>query len=58
MCKGLGISVEKSIETNDLIFNLNFENTTYMKSIIEDSNIIQIPVFGAIKAGIPIEAHL
>ena len=57
MCKGLGISVEKYIETNDLIFNLNFENTTYMKSIIEDSNIIQIPVFGAIKAGIPIEAQ-
>lgn len=37
--------------------DLRFDNVTYMKPIIEDDNMIQIPVLGTIKAGIPIEAQ-
>lgn len=37
--------------------DLRFDNVTYMKTIIEDDNMIQIPVLGTIKAGIPIEAQ-
>ena len=57
MCKALDISVDKSIENNDLVSNLNFDNGTYMKPIIDDENMVQIPVLGVIKAGIPIEAQ-
>lgn len=57
MCKALGISVDKSIESNDLISNLSFDNATYMKPIIDDENMVQIPVLGTIKAGIAIEAQ-
>lgn len=53
MCKALDISVDKSIENNDLVSNLNFDNGTYMKPIIDDENMVQIPVLGVIKAGIP-----
>lgn len=37
--------------------DLRFDNVTYMKPIIEDDNMVQIPVLGTIKAGIPIEAQ-
>lgn len=37
--------------------DLRFDNATYMKPIIEDDNMVQIPVLGTIKAGIPIEAQ-
>lgn len=57
MCKALGISADKSIESNELISNLTFDNGTYMKPIIGDDNMVQIPVLGTIKAGIPIEAQ-
>lgn len=57
MCKALGISVDKSIESNDLISNLNFDNATYIKPIEDDINMVKIPVLGIIKAGIPIEAQ-
>lgn len=53
MCKALGISVDKSIENNELISNLNFDNATL---IDVDSDIIQIPVLGKIPAGMPLEA--
>lgn len=36
---------------------LDFDNGTYMKPLEEDDNMIQIPVLGTIKAGIPIEAQ-
>ena len=54
MCKALGISVDKSIEANELISNLNFDNATLIDI---DSDTIQIPVLGTIKAGIAIEAQ-
>lgn len=57
MCKALGISADKSIESNELISNLTFDNGTYMKPIIDDENMVQIPVLGTIKAGIAIEAQ-
>lgn len=53
MCKALGISVDKSIENNELMSNLNFDNATL---IDVDSDIIQIPVLGKIPAGMPLEA--
>lgn len=37
--------------------DLRFDNGTYMKPLEEDDNMIQIPVLGTIKAGIPIEAQ-
>ena len=37
--------------------DIRFDNVTYMKPIIEDDNMVQIPVLGTIKAGIPIEAQ-
>lgn len=37
--------------------DLRFDNATYMKPIVDDNNMIQIPVLGVIKAGIPIEAQ-
>lgn len=37
--------------------NINFDNATYMKPVIDDDNMVQIPVLGVIKAGIPIEAQ-
>ena len=57
MCKALGISADKSIESNELISNLTFDNATYMKPIVDDENMVQIPVLGTIKAGIAIEAQ-
>lgn len=54
MCKALGISVDKSIEANELISNLNFDNATLIDI---DSDTVQIPVLGTIKAGIAIEAQ-
>ena len=54
MCKALGISVDKSIESNEIISNLTFDNATLIDI---DSDTIQIPVLGTIKAGIAIEAQ-
>ena len=45
----------KSID--DFFPKINFDNATYMKPIIDDENMIQIPVLGTIKAGIPLEAQ-
>lgn len=45
----------KSID--DFFPSIHFDNGTYMKPIIGDDNMIQIPVLGTIKAGIPIEAQ-
>jgi repressor LexA len=54
MCKALNISVDKLIENNELISNLEFDNADYLAI---DSDTVQIPVLGTIKAGIPIEAQ-
>lgn len=47
--------------TDEFIFKdlseINFNNATYMKPIVDDENMVQIPVLGIIKAGIPIEAQ-
>lgn len=37
--------------------DLRFDNATYIKPIEDDENMVQIPVLGTIKAGIPIEAQ-
>ena len=37
--------------------DLRFDNATYLKPIAEDDDMVQIPVLGTIKAGIPIEAQ-
>lgn len=57
MCRALGISADKSIESNELISNLDFDNASYIKPVVDDDNIVKIPVLGTIKAGIPIEAQ-
>ena len=45
----------KSID--DFFPPVHFDNGTYMKPIIDDDNMVQIPVLGTIKAGIAIEAQ-
>lgn len=52
MCKALNISIDKTIENNELISNLNFDNAE-LTSLSTD--IVQIPVLGKIPAGIPLE---
>lgn len=42
--KSLGILVGQSIEKNELIFNLNFEHSKFMRYHIENYHMIQIPV--------------
>lgn len=54
MCNALGLSVDKSIESNELISKLNFDNATMVDLNLDT---IQIPVLGTIKAGIAIEAQ-
>ena len=53
MCKALGISVDKSIENNELISNLDFDNATMIDI---EFDTVQIPVLGKIPAGMPLEA--
>ena len=52
MCKALNISIDKTIENNELISNLNFDNAE-LTSLSTD--IVQIPLLGKIPAGIPLE---
>lgn len=52
MCKALNISIDKTIESNELISNLNFDNAE-LTSLSTD--IVQIPLLGKIPAGIPLE---
>ena len=54
MCKALNLSVDKSIEKNELISNFDFDNAT---QVDVNDNVVKIPVLGVIKAGIPIEAQ-
>ena len=54
MCKALNISVDKLVENSELISELDFDNADFLAI---DSDTIQIPVLGVIKAGIPIEAQ-
>lgn len=42
---------------NRFMQDIDFDNATYIKPIPEDDNMVQIPVLGTIKAGIPIEAQ-
>ena len=54
MCKALNISVDKLVDNNELVSNLNFDNLEYLSI---DNDTVQIPILGVIKAGIPIEAQ-
>lgn len=53
MCKALNISIDKSLERQELM-TLNFDNGNLIDF---DSDTVQIPVLGSIKAGIAIEAQ-
>jgi repressor LexA len=53
MCKALNISIDKSLEQQELM-TLDFDNGTLVDV---DCETIQIPVLGTIKAGIAIEAQ-
>ncbi len=53
MCKALNISIDKSLERQELM-TLNFDNGSLMDF---DSDTVQIPVLGSIKAGVAIEAQ-
>lgn len=54
MCKALNISIDNLLDNREIISNLSFDNVDIVDM---DSNIIKIPVFGTIKAGIPIESQ-
>lgn len=54
ICKSLNISVDKLVDTNEIISTLSFDNTSQIEL---SNNSIQIPVFVTIKAGSPIEAQ-
>ncbi len=54
MCKALNISIDNLLDNREIISNLSFDNV----DIIDiDNGIIKIPVYGTIKAGIPIESQ-
>ncbi len=54
ICKALNISIDKLADENKIISILDFDNA---ELIDITSNIIKIPVYGTIKAGIPIESQ-
>ena len=54
ICKELNLSVDKLIENHELINTLDFDNA---EAIGIDDNIVMIPVYGTIKAGMPIESQ-
>lgn len=54
MCKALNISIDSLLDNKEIISNLNFDNADIINV---DSDIIKIPVYGTIKAGIPIESQ-
>lgn len=54
ICKALNISVDKSIDNNKLISSLEFDNG---KQVHINYEIFKIPVYGTIKAGVPIESQ-
>lgn len=54
ICKSLNISVDKLVDTNEIISTLSFDNASQIEL---SNNSVQIPVFGTIKAGSPIEAQ-
>lgn len=54
MCKALDISIDSLLDSKEIISNLSFDNAA---PIEVESDIIKIPVYGTIKAGIPIESQ-
>ncbi|MBE6147434.1 MAG: hypothetical protein E7168_03775 [Firmicutes bacterium] len=54
MCKALNLSIDNLIDNKAIIPNLEFDNASYLDY---GSDIIKIPVYGTIKAGIPIESQ-
>lgn len=54
MCKALDISIDNLLDNKEIISNLDFDNA---KIVDISSDVVKIPVFGTIKAGIPIESQ-
>lgn len=54
MCKALNISIDSLLDNKKIISNLNFDNADIINV---DGDIIKIPVYGTIKAGISIESQ-
>ena len=54
MCKALNLSIDNLLDNKEIISNLSLDNVT---PIDIDDDIIKIPVYGTIKAGIPIESQ-
>lgn len=54
MCKALEISIDNLLDNHEIISNLALNNIVPTDI---DNNIVKIPVYGTIKAGIPIESQ-
>lgn len=54
MCKALEISIDNLLDNHEIISNLALNNIVPTDI---DNNVIKIPVYGTIKAGIPIESQ-
>lgn len=54
MCRALNISVDKLVDEHKIVSTVLFDNAELLEI---ESNIIKIPVYGTIKAGIPIESQ-
>lgn len=54
MCKALDISIDTLLDNKEIVSNLAFNNAM---PIDIDADMFKIPVFGTIKAGIPIESQ-
>ena len=54
ICKELNISVDKLVDSKEIVSLLQFDNDTQVNIL---SNTVLIPILGTIKAGIPMEAQ-
>ena len=54
ICKELNISVDKLVDSKEIVSLLQFDNDTPVNIL---SNTVLIPILGTIKAGIPMEAQ-
>ncbi len=54
MCKALNLSIDNLLDNKENISNLSFNN---IENVELEEEIIKIPIYGTIKAGIPIESQ-
>lgn len=54
MCKALNLSIDSLLDNKENISNLSFNN---IETVELEEEIIKIPIYGTIKAGIPIESQ-